>query len=73
MADRCADCRYYRAEPGEPYGVCRRFPPQVVATVAPDGAGGIRPLIAGSSQPITQPDHWCGEWTVALTIAHTLR
>lgn len=74
MTERCGNCRFiYRGPAGDLF--CRRYPPQMVATISyakPD-----RRLLKGDSEAFditssvqpyvteTLKDYWCGEYQPA--------
>lgn len=52
----CSNCQLWiRREGG---GQCKRYPPNVFASPAPDGSGAIR---WDQAWPWTNPDNFCGE------------
>jgi hypothetical protein len=61
-AKTCQHCKWFTWNDGKT-GTCWRFPPQPFP-VGPNRVSSFRPAV--------QPEHGCGEWTVALEIAREL-
>ena len=69
MSATCETCRYWRRYSDEaPKGVCRRYPPHVIAEVdtlsANDRIGRSEPEVTShtvSEWPETPANEWCGE------------
>lgn len=63
--EKCSNCKYTTMQKREGSNelqlVCRRFPPQVFATIQSSGGLGIVPVM-GSSFPSVRSEDWCGEW-----------
>jgi len=51
--DSCRRCQFWEPLGDEPWGLCKRFPPQIILTTADEVLSGF---------PRTQPSSWCGEF-----------
>ncbi len=65
----CKDCKFWLAAEDSKTGLCRRFPPQMIASVYTLGqdknAGRYNDEIYSASEtewPTTGSDEWCGEY-----------
>jgi hypothetical protein len=52
MAERCGNCRFWKMML-ELEGCCRRYPPVTIMSKE----------VPCDSQPMTDRDAWCGEWS----------
>ena len=59
--DQCVKCKFSSAVPQQRVLQCRRNPPQ--ASVLANGQ-------SLTVFPLVQPDQWCGEFRVAISIAN---
>lgn len=63
----CRNCKFWQAikdgnQNGRPMGECRRYPPNAQMAMSAHGPVNV------STLPQTQPDFWCGEYQVQLTV-----
>lgn len=68
MVNECSNCRFWLKEGAEDPGVCRRYPPSVVARpsgVVHGGQGGQVEIRAFF--PNMMSFAWCGEWAEKAT------
>jgi hypothetical protein len=57
MTDCCANCQCFHAgsKIANRHNLCRRYPPQVVSIISPQGTA------VHTQFPVADPDGWCGE------------
>lgn len=65
---RCENCRFWEMDAGAAevangvrVGYCVRFPPVFTGGEEDDGMAGVLSLEQWSN-PVTEPEYWCGEW-----------
>ena len=64
---KCEQCRFFQAVEDSPYGLCRRYPPQMLVTrleELPEEEKPIPPPFGWAPRfPVMPVEGWCGEFT----------